>query len=262
MISLSILGLFGVDTSDSFLVPFERPELALQGLTVSLLYVGFWLFVRYRKRIVIQFRWSTFLGCLAIGLIPYLANAIGVADAYRQLGQLQILTQSMAVNRAHDVVCNFDKAKLAPESLDHAVKTLGDESLRWRNGQTAEVISADEWAVQADQCSYTPLPDTHRAAENIYAAGRAAIWLQVGAYIAAAYGLWILLNFSAASLVGGGGASSSAGGMGADDIVVSKAEAISMGIVGTLFGLIYVLPFMRLLINAKPSGRRSTPFRP
>ena len=106
MITPSLLELFGVDTSSSFLMLFERPGLALGALACSLLYVAFWLFVRYRKRVAIRFRWPTFLGCLAIGLVPYLANEVAVADAYRQLGQFQILTQSMTVGRAYDVVCD------------------------------------------------------------------------------------------------------------------------------------------------------------
>ena len=87
-------------------------------------------------------------------------------------------------------------------------------------------------------------------------------WLQVGVYVAAAYGLWVLLTFSAASLVDSGDASNSAGEVGIDDIVVKKAEALSMAMVGTLLGLFYVLPFIRLLVNAKSSVRRSTHFRP
>lgn len=262
MISFSLLELFGVDTSSSFLVPFERPGLALQALACSLLYVSFWLFVRYRKRIAIRFRWPTFLACLAVGLVPYLANEVAVADAYRQLGQLQILTQSITVNRAHDVICSFDQAKLTPDNLDHARQTLAEKSLRWRKVHTADVISADQWAVQTDQCSFMPLPDTHHVSESIYAAGRAASWLQVGVYIAAAYGLWVLLTFSAASLAVGGTENKSAGEVDSNGINASKAESIAMAIVGTLLGFIYALPFVWLLIYPKPSGRRSSLRRP
>ncbi|MBA9860155.1 hypothetical protein [Ralstonia insidiosa] len=255
MITPSLLELFGVDTSSSFLMLFERPGLALGALACSLLYVAFWLFVRYRKRVAIRFRWPTFLGCLAIGLVPYLANEVAVADAYRQLGQIQILTQSMTVGRAYDVVCSFDRAKLAPDSLDRARLTLADKSLRWRKAQTADVISSDQWAAQPDQCTFMPIPDTHRESQNLYAAGRATIWLQVAIYVAAAYGLWVLLTFSAASLAFGQIAGNTGGATSSSDIFVSKAEAITMAVVGTLLGWLYVLPFARLLARAKPSNR-------
>lgn len=255
MISFSLLELFGVDTSNSFLIPFEIPGLALAALTCSLLYVGFWLFVRYRKRVAIQFRWPTFLGCLAVGLIPYLANEATVASAYRQLGQLEILTRTMTLDRAHDVVCSFDQAKLAPGSLDGARLTLADKSLRWRKAQAAQVISSEEWAAQSDQCSYLPIPDTHQATKNLHAAGRAHVWLLVAISVFAAYGLWVLLTFSAASLGAGRGDDVSPDTATSNGTVVSKAEAIAMAIVGALLGGFFVLPFAHLLIRAKPTNR-------
>lgn len=255
MTSLSLIELFGVDTSNSFLTPLESPSLALVALTCSLLYVAFWLFVRYRKRVATRFRWSTFIGCLAIGLIPYLATEASVAAAYRQLGQMEILTRGMVVDRAHDVVCSFDQTKLAPEVLDRARLALADKTLRWRKVQTGDVISSERWAAETDQCSYVPIPDTNRAAKNLYTAGRATLWLNVAIYVAAAYGLWILLTFSASSLGFSRGGGDSTGVAHSKGFVVSKAEVKAMTLVGALLGGLYALPFVLLLIGAKPSNR-------